>query len=85
MLSHGGDSLSLTWSASAPNGESLHYLVRASTDGGATWQTLGVNLTEPRIDLNRSEMDGNQVLVQIVASTGLRTAQLELGPYTFGQ
>ena len=85
VLSDRGQALSVTWSASAPQGESLHYLVRASTDGGATWQTLGVNLTESKIELKRSELAGPQVWVQVLASTGLRTAQLDLGPYTFGQ
>ena len=85
VLSDNGQALSVSWSASAPQGESLHYLVRASADGGATWQTLGVNLTESKIELKRSELAGQQVWVQVLASTGLRTAQLDLGPYTFGQ
>ena len=58
--------------------------MRPSADGGATWQTLGVNLTESKIELKRSDLAGQQVWVQVVASTGLRTAQLDLGPYTFG-
>jgi hypothetical protein len=84
VLSDRGQALSVTWSASAPLGENLHYLVRASADGGATWQTLGVNLTESKIELERSDLAGQQVRVQVVASTGLRTAQLDLGPFTFG-
>jgi hypothetical protein len=81
VLSDNGQALSVTWSAGAPEGESLHYLVRASVDGGATWQTLGVNLTESRIELKRSEWASQHVLIQVLASTGLRTAQLDLGPY----
>jgi hypothetical protein len=84
VLRDKGQALSVAWSASTPEGESLHYLVRASADGGVTWQTLAVNLTESRIELKRSELGSQQVLIQVLASTGLRTAQLDLGPYTFG-
>lgn len=84
VLSDNGQALSVTWSASVPEGENLHYLVRASMDGGATWQTLGVNLTGSKIELKRSDLAGQPVLIQVVASTGLRTAQLDLGPYNFG-
>jgi hypothetical protein len=80
-LSDNSQALSVTWSANAPEGESLYYLVRASADGGTTWQTLAVNLTESRIELKRSDLAGQPVLIQVLASTGLRTAQLDLGPY----
>jgi len=80
-LSDNSQALSVTWLANAPEGESLYYLVRASADGGTTWQTLAVNLTESRIELKRSDLAGQPVLIQVIASTGLRTAQLDLGPY----
>jgi hypothetical protein len=70
-----------TWSGRAAEGMSLHYLVRASTDGGATWQTIGVDLSTPAIDLGPNDFGGQSVLVQVLASDGLRTASLRLGPF----
>jgi hypothetical protein len=62
-------------------GSPLSYLVRASTDQGDTWQTIGVNLTEPTIELNPIDFGGRQVLIEVLGSDGLRTTQLQIGPY----
>ena len=78
-------SVRVNWLGHAAEGASLHYLVRASTDGGATWQTVGVDLSTPAIDLNPRDFGGQRVLVQVVASDGLRTAPLRLGPFVVPQ
>jgi hypothetical protein len=78
-------SVRVNWSAHDADGESLHYLVRASTDGGATWQTIGVDLSAPSIHLNPNDFGGQSVLVQVLASDGLRTASLRLGPFAVPQ
>jgi len=78
-------SVRVNWAGHAAEGVSLHYLVRASTDGGATWQTIGVDLSTPTIDLNPNDFGGQSVLVQVLASDGLRTASLRLGPFAVPQ
>ncbi len=75
----------VNWQGRAAEGVSLRYLVRASTDGGATWQTSGVDLSDPSIDLSLDDFGGQSVLVQVLASDGLRTASLRLGPFTVPQ
>lgn len=69
------------WSARPAEGETLHYLVRASTDAGATWQTIGVNSTAPWIDLRSEDFGGQRVWVEILASSGLRSTSLRAGPF----
>jgi hypothetical protein len=78
-------SVRVNWSGRAADGASLRYLVRASTDGGATWQTVGVDLSTPTLDLNPTDFGGQSVLVQILASDGLRTTSLRLGPFVVPQ
>ena len=78
-------SMRVNWSGHATEGVSLHYLVRASTDGGAMWQTIGVDLSAPSIDLSFDDFGGQSVLVQVLASDGLRTASLRLGPFAVPQ
>ena len=78
-------SVRVNWFGHAAEGMSLHYLVRTSTDGGATWQTVGVDLSTPAIDLRSNDYGGQSVLVQVLASDGLRTASLQLGPFDVPQ
>lgn len=77
----GLSSPTITWSAVDGDGDTLHYLVRASTDGGATWQVIGVDLTDPAIALDPSDFGGHSVLVEVFASDGLHTTSLRLGPF----
>ena len=72
----------ISWSGSDPAGASLHYLVRASIDRGTTWQTMGVDLTTPTIDLSPNDFAHQPVLIQVLASNGLRTTTLQVGPYS---
>lgn len=74
-------SLQATWSAIDPDGDRLHYLARASIDNGVTWQTLGVNLTSPSIRLPSIDFGGKHVLLEIVASDGIHSTALRLGPF----
>jgi len=74
-------SLQANWSASDPDGDKVHYLVRTSTDGGATWQTVGVDLLTSSIALNPDDFGGQSVTVEVFASDGLHTESLRLGPF----
>ena len=71
----------VTWSAADGDGDELHYLVRASVDGGATWQVIGVDLTSSVIALNPSDFRGQSVLIEVLASDGLHTTSLQMGPF----
>lgn len=71
----------VTWWSDDAEGDALHYLVRASTDGGATWQTIGVNLSTPYIDLDPQDFLGQRVLLDVLASDGLHTTSLRMGPF----
>jgi hypothetical protein len=53
-----------------------------SIDNGSSWRTIGLNLDQPQIDLDRSYFGGHSVLIQVLASGGLHTSTLNLGPYT---
>ena len=75
----------VNWQGHAAEGVNLRYLVRASTDGGAMWQTIGVDLSVPSIDLSLDDFGGQSVLVQVLASDGLRTASLRLGTFAVPQ
>ena len=76
-----GQSVVFDWLGSDSDGETPVYLVRASTDGGASWQTIGVNLTTPSIQLSLADFAGESVLVEVLGSDGLHTTSLTLGPY----
>lgn len=71
----------IRWIGYDVDGSPLSYLVRASTDQGKSWQTIGVNLTEPTIELNPIDFGGRQVLIEVLGSNGLQTTQLQIGPY----
>ena len=71
----------VNWSAADPDGDDVHYLVRASTDGGAAWQVIGVNLGAPHIELRAEDFGGREVLLQVFASDGLHTSSMMLGPF----
>lgn len=74
-------SLVVNWSATDADGDETHCLVRASTDGGVTWQIVGVNLSTPSIALNPIDFGGQSVIVEVFASDGLHTTSLRLGPF----
>jgi hypothetical protein len=76
-----GRSLSVHWSGSDADGDKLTYLVRASIDDGVTWQTIGVDQTTPSLDLRPIDFGGEKVVVEVLASDGLHTASLRLGPF----
>lgn len=49
--------------------------VQYSWDGGQTWITLGVDLTEKRLEVNLAELPGSdRALVRVLATDGFNTA-----------
>ena len=65
--------------ASWPGQDGLNYLVRISTDGGSSWQIVGVNLTAPRFALPLSPSQSKDLTVEVYASDGIHTTRLDLG------
>jgi hypothetical protein len=74
----GAQAVTLDWSAAgaAPTGAS--YDVQVSTDGGASWQTVAMGLSEPRatIDLEGIDPDG-QIELRVLAKDGFSQRVLD--------
>lgn len=71
-----GDKGTISWEASDNDGDELQYVVQLSYDGGQTWRTEAVNLTETYLELPLEFIPGtNQALVRVLASDGFHTAQ----------
>jgi hypothetical protein len=60
----------------------LTYLVRYSSDAGQTWRLVAANLSRAECQLHqRSLPGGERCLVQVVASSGIRTTVAESKPF----
>jgi hypothetical protein len=69
-----GNQLSLSVEAETP-AENVRYSVQISADGGKTWHTTAVGLTEPRFSIDRSQFKpGDEVQVRVLMTNGLETA-----------
>jgi hypothetical protein len=55
-----------------PTGDMKHtYTIQASTDGGQTWYTLGVGLTDPSIQIHKGQFEaGLEVRLRVLATDG---------------
>lgn len=69
----------LRWQASDPDGDALHYAVRVSADGGATWELVAIDLTMPYLALETARWRGADLLVEVIASDGLHATTLRTG------
>ena len=55
--SRGKTAVQLSWQR-GPTVDAKHtYTIQASTDGGQTWYTLGVGLTEPSIQIQKGQFE----------------------------
>ncbi len=51
------------------------YSVQISVDAGQTWQTMGIGLKTPSLEIERSQFEpGQDVRVRVIATNGLRRA-----------
>lgn len=63
------DTLDLRWEQpDAPAAQ--RYIVQVSDDAGGTWRTVAVGLTEPAVTVPRDELEGEEVTVRVLATTG---------------
>lgn len=65
-----GDEVVVTWDAPAA-GPARRYLVQASEDDGATWRTVGLELTQPSVRIDPDDFAGRgEIALRIVATDG---------------
>ncbi|MGE3311555.1 MAG: hypothetical protein AB7O66_16435, partial [Limisphaerales bacterium] len=70
-----GDEIVLEWSATDSDGDPLTFHLDHSVDDGATWETLAIDLTEPRFVVNSAEIPaGAQSRFRVTASDGFHSA-----------
>ncbi|MBN2005608.1 MAG: Ig-like domain-containing protein [Anaerolineae bacterium] len=70
----------LTWQASPG---ARYFAVDVSTDNGATWEAIALNLTAPAYTLETIALPNTAgALIRVAASDGLRTATAIAGPFT---
>ncbi|MCF4136346.1 hypothetical protein L1856_04865 [Streptomyces sp. Tue 6430] len=59
-------------------GPDLSYSAQVSVDGGRTWQTLGVGLKEPTVQLDRGQFPpGNDIRLRITTTNGFSSTAAE--------
>ena len=60
----------------------LTYMIRYSNDGGATWQVVAANLRDAACQVRLRLMSGgDRCLLQVVASSGIRTSVAQTEPF----
>jgi hypothetical protein len=60
-----------------------YFAVDISTDNGATWEALAINLTDTSFTLQTTALPNTtQTLVRVAATDGLRTTTANAGPFT---
>ncbi len=70
-----GATVNLQWTGSDADGDPLTYVVQYSPDNGATWTTLGVDLTATGVQIPRSSLPAStQGRLRVQASDGFLTA-----------
>ena len=73
--SFNGPTVFLQWTGSDADGDPLTYVVQYSPDNGATWTTLGADLTATDVNIPRASLLGSpQGLLRVLATDGFLTA-----------
>lgn len=71
----GGPTVTVTWSASDPDGDPLRFNVQYSPDNGASWEMLAQNISGNSITLDSSNIvAGPQSLFRVWVTDGINTA-----------
>ena len=66
----------MEWDAPGPSPE-RRYVVQASSDGGATWRTVGLDLADPAVRIDPDDFPGEaEVEVRVIATSGTDRAVL---------
>jgi hypothetical protein len=74
--------VAVTWKAHQPD-RRMRYMLRYSHDGGRTWRVIAPNAPEDGVEFDPTRFPGgDRCLLQIVASSGIRTAVSESDPFS---
>jgi hypothetical protein len=74
--------MTVRWTGSHPD-KGITYMLRYSNDGGRNWRAIGVNLWTTSLRLRPSSLaGGTHCLLQVVASSGVRTSVAQSKPFT---
>jgi hypothetical protein len=66
--------MDIRWTGSDADGELLHYMVEYSADGGNTWRTIGVDLTDTTLVVKADDLPGTtQGKIRVLATDGINT------------
>lgn len=77
-----GDTVEVAWDAEDADGDPLTATVRYSPDGGTTWQTLGIDLEVPRLEVDRAELISSGAGVfEVVVSDGVLSSSTRTAPF----
>lgn len=77
----------VTWTASDQDGDTLHFALHYSTDGGVSWIPAGIDLvgTSHTLDVSRLP-GGTSILLRISATDGVNTtSDVSDAPFTVGR
>jgi hypothetical protein len=75
--------VTLGWSASDPDGDSLTFDIFYSRDGGATWQPVRSGVAAPSVTIDSAQLGGSgNAILRVVASDGANTGQADSAPFT---
>jgi hypothetical protein len=70
-----GPTITVSWTASDPDGDPLRFNVQYSPDNGATWEMVAQNLTGASVELDAGNIaSGAQGLFRVWVSDGIHTA-----------
>jgi hypothetical protein len=70
----------LEWTSSDGDGDPLKFAVMYSPNGGAAWYPIAVDVTEGEFTFDTSTLDGDSILVRVLASDGLNTTTETTAP-----
>ncbi len=76
-----GGSRTIAWTATDADNDPLTYSVLYSSDSGANWITMEIDLTATNFTFDSTQIDGGRaVLFRVLATDGIRTAAADVGP-----
>ncbi len=71
-----GAEVNVQWNSADTDGDELTHLVQYSPDGGATWQTVAVDVPDTNVAVPLGDLPGSSAaLFRIIASDGVNTGQ----------
>ncbi len=80
-MEYSAEPTTLSWVGRHPDRD-LTYMVRYSRDDGQTWRVVAANLSQAQCRLRQDLLPGGKrCLVQVVASSGIRTSVIQSKPF----